>query len=151
MDQFTSQMVQVIPGSLTLNRWQLTSHYLKQCWGRCLTPYGINRPQWVNPSHAEFILENVKIYWHFLLLLKDEMVQVLEIILHSRQGSIHIFNTVTAAGLVTQRARTSAAMVLTGLSWNILVSAPVGLNIDKTHKRHPPPPPNLYTTGCLLW
>ena len=26
---------------------QATSHYLKQCWSRSPTPYGITRPQWV--------------------------------------------------------------------------------------------------------
>ena len=25
-----------------------TSHYLRQCWPRSLTPYGVTRPQWVN-------------------------------------------------------------------------------------------------------
>ena len=28
---------------------QATSHYLSQCWPRSLLPYGITRPQWVNP------------------------------------------------------------------------------------------------------
>ena len=27
---------------------QATSHYLGQCWPRSLSPYGVNRPQWVN-------------------------------------------------------------------------------------------------------
>ena len=27
---------------------QETSHYLKQCWPRSLTPHGVTRPQWVN-------------------------------------------------------------------------------------------------------
>ena len=27
---------------------QATSHYLSQCWPRSLSPYGINRSQWVN-------------------------------------------------------------------------------------------------------
>ena len=26
---------------------QATSHYLNQCWLRCLPPYGVTRPQWV--------------------------------------------------------------------------------------------------------
>ena len=29
-----------------------TSHYLNQCWPRSPTPYGITRPQWVNPQIA---------------------------------------------------------------------------------------------------
>ena len=29
---------------------QATSHYLKQCWSSCMSPYGVIRPQWVNPS-----------------------------------------------------------------------------------------------------
>ena len=28
---------------------QATSHYLSQCWPRSLLPYGVTRPQWVNP------------------------------------------------------------------------------------------------------
>ena len=28
---------------------QATSHYLDQCWPRSPTPYGVTRPQWVNP------------------------------------------------------------------------------------------------------
>ena len=34
---------------------QATSHYLKQCWPRCMSPYGVNRPQCVN-SYAKIIL-----------------------------------------------------------------------------------------------
>ena len=29
---------------------QATSHYLNQCWPRSKPPYGITRPQWVNPQ-----------------------------------------------------------------------------------------------------
>ena len=29
---------------------QATSHYLRQCWPRSLSPYDITRPQWVNPT-----------------------------------------------------------------------------------------------------
>ena len=29
---------------------QAISHYLSQCWPRSLSPYGVTRPQWVNPS-----------------------------------------------------------------------------------------------------
>ena len=32
---------------------QATSHYLSQCWPRSLSPYGVIRPQWVNPSVME--------------------------------------------------------------------------------------------------
>ena len=28
---------------------QATSHYLSQCWHSSLSPYGVTRPQWVNP------------------------------------------------------------------------------------------------------
>ena len=30
---------------------QATSHYLRQCWPRSLSPYGVTRPQWVKPMH----------------------------------------------------------------------------------------------------
>ena len=29
---------------------QATSHYLNQCWPRYLSPYGVTRLQWVNPT-----------------------------------------------------------------------------------------------------
>ena len=32
---------------------QATSHYLKQCWPRSPTPYGVTRPQWVNHASVE--------------------------------------------------------------------------------------------------
>ena len=32
---------------------QATSHYLSQCWPRSLSPYGVTRPQWVNPSGTD--------------------------------------------------------------------------------------------------
>ena len=40
---------------------QATSHYLKQCWPRSPSPYGVTMPQWVNsswpnwPSNCDFI------------------------------------------------------------------------------------------------
>ena len=32
---------------------QAPSHYLSHCWPRSLSPYGVIRPQWVNPCGAE--------------------------------------------------------------------------------------------------
>ena len=29
---------------------QATSHYLSQCWPSSMSPYGVTRPQWVNPD-----------------------------------------------------------------------------------------------------
>ena len=53
------------------------------------------------------------------------MVQVFEIFPHGRQGSAYrAVTTMAANDLVTQGARTSADMVFTLLSWNILFSAP---------------------------
>ena len=31
---------------------QATSHYLGQCWLSSLSPYGVARPQWVNPLYS---------------------------------------------------------------------------------------------------
>ena len=39
---------------------QATSHYLSQCWPRALSPHGVIRPQWVNPSNS---VRNLKIIW----------------------------------------------------------------------------------------
>ena len=38
-----STLVQVMAWFL-----QATSHYLRQCWSRPMSPYGVTRPQWVN-------------------------------------------------------------------------------------------------------
>ena len=37
-------------------RRQATSHYLRHCWPRSPSPYGVTRPQWVNSSWASFCL-----------------------------------------------------------------------------------------------
>ena len=39
---------------------QATSHYLSQCWPRCLSPYGIIRPQWV---HSLWPCDAIS--WHY--------------------------------------------------------------------------------------
>ena len=31
---------------------QATSHYVSQCWPRCLSPYGVPRPEWVNVARS---------------------------------------------------------------------------------------------------
>ena len=36
---------------------QATSHYLSQCWPSSMSPYGITRPQWVNKSIWESIVQ----------------------------------------------------------------------------------------------
>ena len=38
---------------------QATSHYLSQCCPRSLSPYGVIRPQWVNPCHANSMSRNM--------------------------------------------------------------------------------------------
>ena len=40
---------------------QALSHYISQCWPRCISSCGITRPQWVNPNPSEFILGSMKI------------------------------------------------------------------------------------------
>ena len=50
---------------------QATSHYLRHCWPRCMSTYGIKRPQWVNHwslwdikrSSWPFYLQNI--FQHF--------------------------------------------------------------------------------------
>ena len=73
-----------------------------------------------SPSHAGFCLGNMNLYLHFLWFLNIKMAQVVEIIL---------VNTMVVDDMAMQGARASAAMVLTYLSWNILVSLPKGLNL----------------------
>ena len=76
-----------------------------------------------------FFLRNLKIYLYCLSFLKSEMAQVVEILLHGRRR-IHLsctFNTKVADDLAMQKARSSAAMVLTLPSQNIPFPAVAGL------------------------
>ena len=42
---------------------QATSHYLSQCWRRCVLPYGITRPQWVNQHGVEKLSNTMTSQW----------------------------------------------------------------------------------------
>ena len=44
---------------------QATSHYLSQCWPSSMSPYGVTRPQWVNPCPAEILLAHKSNFYHF--------------------------------------------------------------------------------------
>ena len=66
---------------------QVTSHYLNQCWPWSQRPYGITRPQWINPC-AEFVFGIIMVYLHFLSFIHIEMAQVFEIPPCERQGLI---------------------------------------------------------------
>ena len=50
---------------------QATSHYLRQCWPRSKSPYGVTRPQWVKTSDKHHPIRWVPWVhdssWHFLL------------------------------------------------------------------------------------
>ena len=47
---------------------QAPSHYLSQCWPRFLLPYGVTRPQWVNPLGAQLVWWNLNIFLHVLII-----------------------------------------------------------------------------------
>ena len=57
---------------------QATSHHLSQRWLSSLSPYGVARPQWVNPiPHlnslpAKFFRRNLNMYLQFILYLHNE-------------------------------------------------------------------------------
>ena len=34
---------------------QATSHYLSRCWPRSMSPYGVNRPEWVNDRFDQYV------------------------------------------------------------------------------------------------
>ena len=72
--------------------------------------------------------KNKKIYLHFQSFLNTEMAEVVETLPCERQGPIYpTVNSMVAGDLATQGTRSSAAMVLTKLTWNILVWGPEGL------------------------
>ena len=44
---------------------QATSHYLRQCWPRFMSPYGVTRPQWVNWYRGNRIIAPVPVNQHW--------------------------------------------------------------------------------------
>ena len=57
---------------------QATSHYLRQCWPRSMSPHGVTRPEWAKPDFSSTIKHNcltlyrskrciaaLKFPWHF--------------------------------------------------------------------------------------
>ena len=57
---------------------QATSHYLNQCWPRSMSPYGVTRPQWVNPwvgVKSSTILNSIEIQICFYVSLKSFSMQ----------------------------------------------------------------------------
>ena len=85
----TPSLVQIMawrrPGDKPLSEPMMVS-LLMHIW--------VARPQWVNSFYAEFILEDITIYWHFLLSLNIELMQVVEILPDGRQGLIHPINSI---------------------------------------------------------
>ena len=55
----------------------------------------------VNPCHAEFILENVKMYKHFIWFLKIEMMQLVKIIPGRWQGR-HLYIDIQCGAFIMQ-------------------------------------------------
>ena len=43
---------------------QPTSLYLNQCCPRCMSPYGVTRPQWINIRSSPYVLVKTKIWIH---------------------------------------------------------------------------------------
>ena len=62
---------------------QATSHYLNQWWFILLTHICVTWPRWVNSCHVEYIWRIIKICFSFL---NTETAQVVEMLLHERQG-----------------------------------------------------------------
>ena len=61
---FTNEQSTLVQGMAWCH--QAPSHYLDQCWPRSMLPYGITKPQWVNPCHAGSISGRLKIQSHLL-------------------------------------------------------------------------------------
>ena len=84
---------------------QATSRYLNQCWPRSLLPYGVIRPQWVNPhflgctdskwwrlhwmKYTTLVSSNLCLSWNYvfreiLQTIKKTQAYLLCLILHNR-------------------------------------------------------------------
>ena len=95
---------------------QATSHYLSQCWPRSMSQYGVTRPHWVKPCHAEFILRNNNFARFITSQYWDGSSHWNPPSWKTRTCLFCTVNIITADDLATQGARPSAAMVQTMLS-----------------------------------
>ena len=67
------------PALVQVMAWcrQATSHYLSYCWPRSMSPYGITRPQWVNPCYQGCLFIFINRYLHYLSFLGTQTVNAL--------------------------------------------------------------------------
>ena len=64
---------------------QATSHYLSQCWPRCMSPNGITRPQWVKKDIAEIIT----LYMLYPIKYGHSFVVLCFVVVRNRHQWIH--------------------------------------------------------------
>ena len=97
---------------------QATNHYLNQCWPRSLLPYGVTRPQWVNPlswvvqiipgktSHYSKQCHDNPIQWHIYVFLNHDELVVM--VTEGDDINFRCGHVVWAAGVIDDIAMTAA-------------------------------------------
>ena len=118
---------------------QTTSHYLRQCWPRSLSPYGVIGQDELKIRQScdrliFYIVNPILVRRHLYIETLPSTSATRHWNLSSwttRTNVSYIVNTMAADGLATQVARPSAAMVLTKFSLNMSTSTPDGLSMDK--------------------
>ena len=75
----------------------------------------------VDSCHCELILGNMKIYLQFLSCHSTQKAKVFKFLPCGKQWIVYlIVHTIVTDDLATQEARTSATVIMTLFSWNIL-------------------------------
>ena len=106
---------------------QATSHYLYQSWPRSLAPYGVTRPQWVNPlswvvqiipgktSHYFKQCHDNPVQWHIYVFLDHDELVVM--VTEGDDINFRCGHVVWAAGVIDDIAMTAARGQETVKEW----------------------------------
>ena len=109
--------------SFTLLRW-MTSYMIGTIALPLQKYFNMVYQYFVKPCHAEFILGNMKICWHFLSFLNIWMVRLLEILSCGRQGLTYpawsrTWLLMTWSGKESEQQQSWFRLSLPGIFWSL--------------------------------
>ena len=123
-------------------RHQATSHYLGRCWPNSMSPYGVNRPQWLTHQFSSFqifpfffndqntgnLRYHVRI-WHtsdINVVLRNQVLKQNHLSVISLMDKLTVWrccNPQSPAILIEAEWRIYASVILSWCWWNFLTSA----------------------------
>ena len=107
--------------------WNCPSHYLRQCWPRSLPPYGITRPQWVNPQKSLFYLASLLAttsLWNFVQVSNWIWTKLFLCIIMLSESCCSTVNDLTLLSILKMQSRAMPwdhiiTQVLVSYCWRI--------------------------------